>query len=281
MRIPCIAVAVALLAGSAHAGELEVAVLAGKAFPFYSQQFTYDPGPLSIPGLDVQQSGVFSLDAHGALTLSLAAAWQFAGPVGIEGRLDSADVSVDTTGAVYHVSANLPAPLPDISTDVDLGNGTVDLDRLKPVSLNLRLRTPGKVGVAVSGGVSWLPSFRFTVRQPIGLGLPSLGGNVGSIVDVATVAVGAEASPEGEGQSRFGGNVGATLRVDVAPSVTILGDARYFWFQKETLHWGATDSSTPLPALQDAIVGQIAGGLEPIEFNPQYFHAAIGVALRF
>src|SRR3954462_15062381 len=93
----------ALLAGGAQAGELEVAVLAGKAFPFYSQQFTYDPGPVNIPGLDVQQNGVFSLDAQGALTLSLAAAWQFAGPVGVEGRLDRADVSVHTTGAVYHV----------------------------------------------------------------------------------------------------------------------------------------------------------------------------------
>ena len=39
----------------------------------------YDPGPISIPGLNVQQNGVFSLDAKGALTLSGPVAWQIAG----------------------------------------------------------------------------------------------------------------------------------------------------------------------------------------------------------
>jgi hypothetical protein len=274
-------VLLALFATNAQAGGFEGSVLVGKAFPFYSQQFTYDPGPLSIPGVGVEQSGMFSLDAHGALTLSASAAWQFQGPVGIEARLDTADVTVDTTGATYRVSVHLPAPLPPLSTQVDLGHGRVDLDRLQPLSLNLRLRTNGAVGAALSGGISWLPSFRFTVSQPVGLGIPSLGGNVGRVVDVTTVGITAEAAPQGQGQSRFGANVGATLRIGVAPRVTLVGDARYFWFGKETLHWGATVSNVPLPPLQDAVVGQIARGLPPIEFNPQYFHAAAGVAFRF
>ena len=49
------------------AGELELTGYGGYTFPFYSQTFKYDPGPVSvpIPGVTVEQGGSFELKASG------------------------------------------------------------------------------------------------------------------------------------------------------------------------------------------------------------------------
>src|SRR5207248_245033 len=121
--------------------------------------------------------GVFTLNARGGLALNVAVSRALGAHAALEARLDTADVSVDVTGARYHLRASLPAPLPPLSTDLDLGTGTVDLERLRPLSLNLRFVAGTRPRVALSGGVSWLPAFRFAVNQGIGIGLPSLSGS--------------------------------------------------------------------------------------------------------
>jgi len=282
VRMTVLALALATCARAAAAEGWEVTLSAGKVFPFYNQAFAYDPGPLQSPiaGVTLEQRGVFTLDARGGLALNLAVARALGPHAAIEARLDTADVSVDTIGARYHLRASLPAPLPPLSTDVDLGTGTVDLERLRPLSLNLRLGAGSRPRAALSAGVSWLPALRFTVNQGIGIGLPSLSGTRLAL-DVATVSLRAEALPSERGQGRFGGNGALSIGVPLGRRATLVLDGRYFRFQKQTLHWGRAQTSGALPAVQESLVRQVESRLEPVVFNPTFFHTSLGLALGF
>jgi hypothetical protein len=285
MRITRTVLAVLALAAGARGAAAEgwtVAVSGGKVFPFYDQAFEYDPGALAspIPGATLEQRGVFMLDARGGLALNVALARDLGRAVALEARLDTADVSVNTTGARYRLRATLPAPLPPLSTDVDLGTGEVDLERLRPLSLNLKVQGGDRTRVAVSGGASWLPAFRFAVDQTIGVGLPGLDGGRLSL-GVARAVLRAEALPSDRGQGRLGGNVGLTIEQAVGAHAALILDGRYFRFAKQTLHWGRATTSGPLPAIQESLVRQIESRLEPVVFNPTFFHASLGLALRF
>jgi hypothetical protein len=266
--------------GEAEAGEFELALYAGKVVPFYDQTFTYDPGPLpvSVPGLSVEQRGTFHLEGSGALALSGGATWFFSGPAGLEARIDTADVSVPVTGARYRVRIDLPPPLPTLSQDVDLGGGEVDLERLRPLSLNLRVRTTGRPRVSASGGVSYLPAFRFLAVQRVAV--PDLDPR-GRDLELVRVRLGAEAAPEAEGEGRLGVNAGAALHFPVARRVSLGVEARYFHFQKATLRWGRAATDLPLPGLQELLVQRIEEVLEPVRFNPTFFHAAAGLSISF
>ncbi|HEV7502865.1 MAG TPA: hypothetical protein VGQ33_22760, partial [Vicinamibacteria bacterium] len=196
----------------------------------------------------------------------------------LEARLDTADVTVDTIGARYRLRVNLPAPLPPLSTDVDLGTGDVDLKRLRPLSLNLKLQTGDRVRLAASGGASWLPELEFVVNQTIGANLSGLGRNLS--VDVAQVALRAQALPSESGQGRWGGNAGLAVEVRAGHAVFV-AEGRYFRFQKQTLRWGRPETTGVLPAISEDVVRQIVSRLEPVVFNPAFFHASVGLALRF
>jgi hypothetical protein len=282
MRMVLAVCALAAFARGAHADGWALTLSGGKVFPFYDQAFEYDPGPLAppIPGATLEQRGVFMLDARGGLALNAALARDLGRAAALEARLDTADVSVHTIGARYRLRASLPAPLPPLSTDVDLGSGQVDLERLRPLSLNLKVRAGGRPRVAASAGVSWLPAFRFVVDQAIGVGLPSLSGTRLSL-DVARVTLRAEALPSERSQGRLGGNAGITIDYPTGRHVALVLDGRYFRFGKQTLHWGRAETSGPLPAIQENLVRQIESRLEPVVFNPTFFHASLGLALRF
>jgi hypothetical protein len=282
-RVLVLAVAAAAAAARPVGGEgWEISLAGGKVFPFYDQSFEYDPGALQPPiaGATLEQRGVFMLDARGGLALNLAVARDLVPHVAVEARLDTADVSVTTIGARYRLRVNLPAPLPPLSTDVDLGTGTVDLERLRPLSLNLKLRGGQRTRVGVSAGVSWLPGFRFAVDQAIGIGLPGLvGTRLG--LDVARVGLTAEALPSERGQGRLGANAGASIGVPLGRRARLVLDGRYFLFQKQTLHWGRAQGTGALPAIQESLVRQVEAKLEPVVFNPTFFHASLGLALDF
>jgi hypothetical protein len=281
-RVLLASLALAAVSCPASAERWEITASAGKVFSFYDQSFEYDPGALAPPiaGATLEQRGVFMLDARGGLALNVALARDLGRHVAVEARLDTADVSVTTIGARYRLRANLPAPLPPLSTDVDLGTGTIDLERLRPLSLNLTLREGERTRVSASAGVSWLPGFRFVVNQSIGLGLPGL---VGSrlALDVAQVGLTAEALPSERGQGRLGANAGASIGVPLGRRLRLVLDGRYFLFQKQTLHWGRAQSSGVLPPVQESLVRQVEAKLQPVVFNPTFFHASLGLALRF
>jgi hypothetical protein len=282
VRTVILALVFASAAGSARAEGWEISASAGKVIPFYDQTFVYDPGALAIPipGVTLEQGGAFRLDAHGGLALNLALARALGRHVALEARLDTADVSVNTIGARYRLRANLPAPLPPLSTDVDLGTGTVDLERLRPLSLDIKLQGGRRARVAVSAGVSWLPAFRLVVNEAIGIGLPAFNGSRLAL-DVAQVALTAEALPSERGQGRLGGNGGLSLAVPLGRRVNLVLDGRYFRFQKQTLTWGRAQTSGALPPIPESLVRQLESKLEPVVFNPTFFHTSLGLALAF
>src|SRR5207249_4859612 len=82
------------------------------------------------------------LAARGGLGLGGGITWYAAGGLGLEARVDTADVSVRSIDAIVRVRLPLPPPLPSLSTDVNIP-ATADLQRLWPVSLNLAARTSG------------------------------------------------------------------------------------------------------------------------------------------
>jgi hypothetical protein len=227
----------------------------------------------------VRQTGVFQLEAKGGLSFGAALAWEFAGPLGLEARLDSTDVDVRTTGASYRVEVDLPAPFPDVSSDLDLGTGTVDVERIRPLSLNLRLRSPGRVGVVASGGISYLPALRASATQTIGLGATGVDAFLQRL-NVATLTLRAEALPDEADEGRWGGNLGLGARIALAPRVALNLEARGFLFQKQTLTWRRADAR-PLNALEESLLAEVERRLGPVEFNPTFFQATAGLTLTF
>ena len=267
---------VACLVASAARADWEIAVHGGPTFPFYEQSIAFDPGPISgVPGVFITQAGEYRLDGRGGLSLGAALAYHPHPAVGLELRVDTADVDVRTGGSSYRVRFPLPI-LGTIDSTVSFTEGDGDLERLRPVSLNLRLRSPGRFRVTASGGVSYLPVFRFAIRQPISAGVAS-----GGMVEVAKILVPAEALPEQEGDGRWGVNGGIGLQVRIGAHLHAQADGRYFTFQRQTLYWGEPQVTGALTPLQDLLVREITARLDPARFNPTFFQATVGVALSF
>jgi hypothetical protein len=265
----------------ASAGQFEVSGNLGITLPFWSQTFAYDPGPvtLPIPGVSIRQEGSFSLDAKGGTVYGFGGCYYFVESVGLEARVDFAGVDITSSGARYLVNVTLPAPFPPVNADLDLGTGSVDVDRLTPISFNLKFQTPGRFALGASGGASYLPSFKMTARQTIALGVTAL--NAGTQrLEVTTLPFAAIVQPQGEGQSRWGFNAGVTLRIPFNEKVALVGDARYFRFSEQTVTWGRADSE-PLSALEQLLLEQVRQRLEPIRFRPQFFQVTGGIALTF
>ena len=266
----------ACLVGSGARADWEVTVQGGPTFPFYDQSFEFDPGPLAGPfGQVISQEGVYRLEGQGGISLGAALAFHPHSALGVELRLDTADVDVRTGGVSYRLRVAVP-PFGNITTDVAFTEGEGDLERLLPVSLNLRVRSPGTTRVTVSGGVSYLPSFRFVIRQPIAA---SLGG--APLVEIAEILLPAEARPEQEGDGRWGINGGIGLQHRIGTRVQVQAEGRYFHFQRQTLYWGQPQGTGALTPVQDELVRQITARLDPVRFNPTFFQATAGVSLSF
>jgi len=279
VRLASVVIAASFLPVAAAAGELEITGHIGPTFPFYEQEFAFDPGSLpSIPGITVTQEDIFRLDAHGGLALGLSASYQFTPWLGIEARVDTADVGVNIQGARYQIRTDLPSPLPDLVSELDLSSGEANLHRIHPFSLNLRARSEGRTRVGASAGISYLPSFSFVIEQDATLRIVEpLPVNVGT----AHLAVAAEALPGEEDQGRLGVNAGAFVQFGLTDHVSLQADARYFHFQEQTLSWGLPQVAGGLPLVEETIVKAIASRLEPVEFNPTFFQLTAGVTLRF
>jgi hypothetical protein len=255
----------------------EAALHGGPTFPFYQQSFSFDPGPIAgAPGVVVTQEGLYRLDGRGGISFGAALAYHPLPAVGLELRVDTADVDVRTGGSSYRVRIPVP-PFGTVDSTFGFSEGEGDLERLRPISLNLRLRSPGSFRVTASGGVSYLPAFRFAIRQPISAGLP--GG--GPPLEVAEILVPAEALPEQEGDGRWGVNGGIGIQRRIARGLSIMADGRYFRFQRQTLYWGEPQGTGALTPVQDQLVEEITSRLDPVRFNPTFFQVTAGVALTF
>jgi hypothetical protein len=276
-RLPVVLGLTLLVSAGAVAGELELGVFAGRGIPTYEQTFTYDPGsfslPVSLPGVSVSQQGSFGLTAKGGLAAGASLAYFAKGVFGIEARFDTVRIVGEATGVRYVASVTLP-PLPSFSANLDLPPGVVEVDRLTPLSLGLKLRTPGRVRLFLSAGGSYLPKVSATATQSLAIGLS----RISPSIDVTRASIRATALP-GEGQGRWGVTAGIGLQVPLGATASFQVEARAFRFQEQTLVWELVEPSA-IAAVNDLLREAVAR-LDPVEFNPTFYQVTAGFALRF
>jgi len=278
-RMVVIVASLIACAGPLNAAELELAGYFGLTLPFYEQTFTVDlnvPGN-PVAGIDIRQERPLSLNAKGGLVLAGGATVWLTGGLGLEARYDSADVDIDALGPRYAVTFS--RPFPNFSTTLEAAPTTVSISALTPVSLNLRLRTPGSLRFVFSAGLSYLPDFQLAVTQPLNISVSGIVLPPG--LDLGTVTAQALSRPEQtEGENRFGGNVGIGLQIKVSDHVSIVGEGRVFAFPKQVLTWEVTQQGG-LVTFPPAALAALEQQLEPIRFNPAYFHLVGGLAVTF
>ena len=268
-----------LVPAGATAGELELGVFAGRAIPTYEQTFNYNPGDFvpGIPGLSIEQLGTFGLTAKGGLAAGASLAFFPADAVGIEARVDIVSINVDATGVRYVATVTPAFPqFPPFSASLDLPPGAVDVDRLTPISLGVKLRSPGRVRLFLSAGGSYLPKVGATATQTLALGLSRFI----PPYDVTRVGIRAEAQP-GEGQSRWGLTAGIGLQVPIGAKVSLQAEARGFRFQQHALAWKLVEPSFLAELPEGSLAKSALRRLDPVEFKPTFYQATAGFAFRF
>jgi len=257
-----------LAAARGGASEFEISGWVGPSLPFYSQSFQYSPPPVPpLPGVGVEQVGEFTFDASGGVSFGAGVAWHFAGPIGVELRVDSGAIEVTQEGARFQVTVRPPAPLPPLAFGVET-EGTVAVDRLLPVSLNLRYRGDGRVGLVASGGLSYLPGLDFAVTQELGIG--AIGGIGG--IELPTLPLEAGGQIDGF----WGVNAGIGVRFRLSDAVSANVEGRGFFFGERELEW-RIDRFPISPELGELLRQQ----LDPIRFTPGFFQATAGLCVRF
>ncbi|HET7293813.1 MAG TPA: hypothetical protein VFM88_15420 [Vicinamibacteria bacterium] len=265
-------------AATAAPAELELAGYAGLTFPFYEQSFPIDlrPPERPIQGVELRQERPLVLNGKGGLVLAGSATLYLTGGLGIEARYDSADVEIDAVPPLYSVRTF--SPLPSFSATLEPAPATVTLSNLTPLSLNLKLRTGGPIRFVLSGGVSYLPDFQLAVTQPLGLRLAGVPLPPG--LDFGRITATAVTRPDDPQASRIGGNLGLGVQIRLSDSLALVADARAFGFPKHVLEWRVVQAGgvvTVPPELVQALESQ----LEPVRFNPAYFHLIGGIAITF
>ena len=275
---PLVAVLAApVLAGAA---ELELAGYAGYTFPFYSQTFGYDSGPVDIPipGVAIEQSGEFELEASGGLLFAGGMTLYATDGFGLEVRLDSADMSVETRSNTYSVRVDLPEPFDPVLTDLELEKATADLRALTPWSFNLKLRSGGEsLRFTASGGLSRLGNVQFAIDQQVALGVVAVNLETNEL-EIATIHLRGASAEESE--SSWGGNLGLGIQIGLGERGALILEGRGFDFPTRTYTWGPLDAEA-LPPLHEALLRRLLERLDPIEFKPRWLQATIGVAIRF
>ena len=276
-RWPVVLALALLVPVGAAAGEVELAVFGGRSIPTYEQTFSYDPGafglPTPLPGISISQQGVFALTAKGGWAGGASLAWFPADVFGIEARFDTVGIRGEATGVGYTATVTLP-PLPAFAVNLDLPPGVVEVDRLTPLSLGLKLRTPGRVRVFLSAGGSYLPKVEATATQSLAVGIS----RVTPSIDVTQASIRAAALPA-EGQGRWGVTAGIGLQIPLGAKASFQAEVRAFRFQKQTLNWELV-APPAIPALEELLQDAVSR-LDPVEFNPTFYQVTAGFALRF
>jgi hypothetical protein len=256
----------ALIVGhtTASAQGFDVTLFVGRAYPIYDERLTLRPGAPSAAGIDVTVTGTPEIRTDGGLVFGGALAFEL-GIVGIEGRLDATDVAFDVTGARYDLRATAPL-FENVRGSITIDDGRLQAARMHLLSLNLRLRTPGPVGLVASGGMSYLPEITVTGSVPLTLQLPGFISVPGIEPRLRLEAV------PGEPHHRFGVNGGIGLRAG-GPRVAVMGEVRAFYFREFALRFGLDGAP--------AIANELVGTLETIRFEPIIVNAQAGIVLRF
>jgi hypothetical protein len=243
---------------------VDFTVFVGNAFPVYDERLTLRPSIPSLPGVDITVSGTPEIRADGGLVFGGAIAFEL-GILAIEGRVDATDVGFDLRGARYDLRATQP-PFSGLTGSLTLGDGRLDADRLYLLSGNLRLRTPGPVGLVASGGLSLLPDISVTGSAPISL-------QIAGILQLPGVEprLRLRAAP-GESEHRIGLNGGAGLRMG-GSRVALMAEVRVFYFRQYELRFDADDAPEFVSAFLETI--------DPVRFEPVIVNAQAGLVFKF
>ena len=218
-----------------------------------------------LPGVGVEQVGEFRFDASGGVSFGAGLTWHFAGPLGVELRVDSGAIDV-TRRRSFRVTVRPPAPCRPWPRRRDAGH-----DHARPPAADLaqlRYRGGGRVGLVASGGLSYLPSLDFAVTQELGIG--AIGG-VGGI-ELPTLPLEAGGQIDGF----WGVNAGLGVRFRLSDTVSANVEGRGFFFGERELEW-KIDRFPISPELGELLRQQ----LDPIRFTPGFFQATAGLSVRF
>jgi hypothetical protein len=254
------AVFVLLAVVQASAQTYDATIFAGRAFPLYDERLTLRPSSPVLSGVDVTVVGSPLLEAEGGAVFGGAFAVEF-GLLGIEGRLDATDVGLDFSGARYDLRG-VVFPFEGLTASLIASPGRFDADRISILSLNGRVRTPGRIGVVASGGLSYLPDIDISGSIPLTVEAPDL------LLTGLDAALTLRASP---GQHRFGVNGGAGLRA--GDRVALTAEIRAFYFPEYRLR--LTRVSGP------DLLDDLLAGAAPVRFEPVFVNAQVGVTFRF
>ncbi len=247
-KIAIVSILVSVLGSTveAQAQGWEVSILGGWTAPTFEQQFVFstDIDIPDIPGGNIRQSGDFLLKANGSFAFGGGVSYFFNEHVAIEGRIDTINFNIDSTGPRFTADFDVIPGLPPATAVLDVGIGSVNVQRLFPLSVNIKARTGGNARFVASGGLSYLPRVRFNAVQPVSLGIGGLGLPV---IEVARVVLEAGALANAS-ENRWGINFGAGVEVDVSPKVAIVGDVRVHSFQSQTFVWQPSDAPSSATA---------------------------------
>jgi hypothetical protein len=262
-RLPAVVVLIwAATAAPAAAQSVDLTVFAGLAYPRYDERLTFRLGDPTIPGVEVTPIDSPVLSADGGQVYGGALAFEL-GIFGIEGRLDSIEAALDFSGARYDLRGTA-FPFQGVTATIAAAPGRFEAERFAVLSLNARIRTPGPLGLQVSGGLSYLPDITLSGSVPLEVDapqLPPLGFETGLTL---------RAVP-GQSEHRFGVNGGAGLRI--GGRVALVGEVRAFYFREYELRFGATDG----PEFLDDLLSQA----DVVRFEPVFVNAQVGVSFRF
>ncbi|MEO8358763.1 MAG: hypothetical protein ABI672_01935 [Vicinamibacteria bacterium] len=257
------------VATSEAGGGFEIALFTGPAIPTYKQTFTFSGGSpqVQLARLNVKEAP--SLEAKGGISFGAAATLFLSNSFGLEGRIDSVDVDLQSFGGDYTLELG-PAGSPVSTVPVTLGVGETDLRRVKPKSLNLRFQSQGRVGIGISGGVSYLSKVELDA-------LPTL--TVANLS--AAFPVSLTARPVNPDETHhLGFNGGVTLQIKLAKGFAVLAEGRGFAFKRSELKWESAQSGA-LSVVQQALLANIVSQLEIPAFTPGFWTARAGVEFRF
>ncbi len=261
--LPSALLAACLAAAPAHAGQVDVTVFLGGAYPVHDERLTIRPSVPSLPGVDITVAGDPIIRPAGGLVLGAAIAFE-AGIVALEGRVDGTQVGFDLSGARYDLRAT-NGPLAGFTGSVAVHDGRFDAKRFYLVSGNVRLRTPGPIGLVVSGGLSVLPDVTISGSVPVSL-------QAGGVPLSIEPRLRLRAAP-GESGHRIGVNGGAGLRIG-AHRVALMGEVRAFFFRDYELHFEAEGAP-------DIVTAPFVDVFDQIRFRPIIVNAQAGLVFRF
>ena len=252
------------LAPQAYAGPFDFTLFLGRAYPIYDERLTLRPSAPTLPGVDISVTRQPVIRADGGAVLGGALAFGL-GVIGVEARVDGTQVGLEFSGARYDLRAT-QAPFTGLSGSITLGNGRFDARRLYLLSGNVRVRTPGPIGLIASGGLSLLPDVTITGSVPVAADIAGL-----TVLQGAAPRLNLRAVP-GESGRRIGVNGGAGLRVG-GDRLALVLEVRGFYFPEYDLRFdveGAPDFAASLLEGSDAI-----------RFRPVIVNGQVGLAFRF